>query len=103
MAFELISRDVGLSDRVRQEILAKIGKLDKFLTDLPDNAFFLRVVLSRNQKNPHWTDALLDLALPGNVLIGSESASTPAHAVHLAVINLERQLDQRKERLKPYI
>ncbi len=103
MAYELVTKGVELTDQARQQILGKIGKLDKFLTDLPDNAFFLRISLSRNQRNPHWTDALLDLSLPGNVLIGSETASTPTHAVHLAVINLERQLEERKERAKPYM
>jgi len=103
MTYEIVADGVDLSDEVRQQILAKVGKLDKFLTNVPENVYFLRIRLSPNAQNPHWTDALLDLSLPEDVLIGSDSANNPVHAVHLAVIHLERQLEERKERLRPYI
>lgn len=103
MSYEIVAHDVELDDQVRQQILTKVGKLDKYLTDQPENTYFLRIRLSHNAQNPRWTDALLDLSLPDNVLIGSDSANNPVHAVHLAVIHLERQLAERKERLRPYI
>ncbi len=102
MGYELVSLDVDLSAETRREIEAKVGKLDKYLARVPEENFFLRVRLSKNQKNPRWTDALVDLALGDHVLIGSDSASTPAHAVHLAVIHLETQLEERKGRAMPY-
>lgn len=103
MGYEIMSLDIELTDETKQEILNKIGKLDKFLTHQPEENVFIRIRLSQNQQNPHWTDALVDLSLPDKVLVGSESASTPVHAVHLAVINLERQLEEYKRRTRPYI
>lgn len=103
MAYQIVSRGVELTDDVERHVLDKIGKIDKFLTDLPDDGFLLRIALSRNQANPHWADALLDLDLPPDTLWARGSASSPVHAVHLAVIDLERQLEERKEKLRPYI
>ena len=103
MAYQIVGIDFELTEQTKQEILAKIGKLDKFLTHLPDDTFYIRVALNRNQRNPHWTDALVDLALPSNKLMGRGKASTPVHAVHLAVRDLERQLDEYKQRRRPYI
>lgn len=102
MAHQIVSRDVEVTDQVERDILEKVGKIDKFLTRFPDDTFFLRISLSRNQTNPDWTDALIDLALPGDVFIGQGSASTTEHAVHLATIHLERQLEEHKERVYPY-
>ncbi len=105
MTTQIYDLGVELSDHDRQQILGKLGKLDKFLTHVPEEDVLLRVRLSPNQQNPRWTDALVDLdvfqQLEG-VLVGSGSASSPVHAVHLAVIHVERQLEERKERIKPY-
>ena len=104
MTYQIVSvnRDVEVTPQVEQEILSKIGKLDKFLTRVPEANYFLRIRLSQNQPNPQWIDALLDLSVEGDVLIGTGSANTAAHAVHLATIELERQLQERKQRERPY-
>jgi ribosomal subunit interface protein len=103
MAYQIVGTDLELTDQIRQEILVKIGKLDKFLTHLDDDTFYIRVALNKDQRNPQWADALVDLALPGNKLMGRGKASTPVHAVHLAVRDLERQLDEYKQRRRPYM
>ncbi|MGQ9683033.1 MAG: ribosome hibernation-promoting factor, HPF/YfiA family [Anaerolineae bacterium] len=103
MGYEIMSHGVDLTDQTRAQILTKVGKIDKYLTDVPEANYFLRIRLNRNTQNPRWVDALLDLSLPDAVLIGSDSANNPVHAVHLAVIHLERQLTERKERAKPYV
>jgi len=104
MTYQIVSvdREAEMTPQVEQEILGKIGKLDKFLARVPEENYFLRIRLSPNAPNPRWTDALLDLNVEGDVLIGTGSADTPVHAVHLATIELERQLEERKQRLKPY-
>lgn len=94
--------DVEVTDELERDILAKIGKLDKFLTHLDDDSFFIRIQLSRHQRNRRWTDARVHLTLPHDLLVGEGEASTPVHAVHLAVLELERQLNEYKQRQQPY-
>ncbi len=103
MGYQLVGIDMELPEKTKQEIAEKVGKLDKFLTAFQEDTIFIRVALNRNQRNPHWTDALVDLALPGDTLMARGKASTPVHAVHLAVIDLERQLNEYKQRTRPYI
>ena len=103
MGYEIMAHNVDLTDQTRAQILTKVGKIDKYLTDVPEENVFLRIRLSPNAQNPRWVDALIDLDLPDSVLIGSDSANNAVHAVHLAVISLERQLTERKERSKPYV
>lgn len=103
MAYQIVGIDMELSEQVKQQILKKIGKLDKFLTAIPEDTIFIRVALSKNQRNQRWTDALVDLALPGDKLLARGTASTPEHAVHLAVLELERQLNEHKQRERPFI
>ena len=102
MAYQIVGIDMEVPDDVQSQILEHIGKLDEFLTDLQDDTFFIRVALNRNQRNPRWTDALVDLALPHAKLLARGKASSPEHAVHLAVIDMERQLREYKERRKPF-
>ncbi len=103
MTYQIVSQDVEVTDQVEQDILSKVGKLDKFLTRVPEANLFLRISLSRDQGNPHWTDALVDLSVEGDVMIGRGRSDSSVHAVHLAVIDVERQLEERKRRSKPYI
>ncbi len=103
MGYQIVGVDMELTEHVKQEIAEKIGKLDKFLTDAPEETILIRVALSKDQRNHRWTDALVDLALPGDRLLARGKASTPVHAVHLAVLELERQLNEHKQRARPYI
>ncbi len=102
MAYQIVGIDMEVPEETQAQILEHIGKLDKFLTDLPDDTFYIRVALNHNQRNPKWTDALVDVALPHAKLLARGKASTAEHAVHLAVIDMERQLREYKERLKPF-
>lgn len=103
MGYQIVGIDMELTDHVKQEITEKIGKLDKFLTHYPEETIFIRVALSKDQRNQRWIDALVDLALPGDELMARGQASTPEHAVHLAVLELERRLNDNKQRERPYI
>jgi ribosomal subunit interface protein len=104
LAYQIVGIDIELTPQVKEEVADKIGKLDKYLTGFDDDTFFIRVALNKNQRNRRWTDALVDLVLPGDLrLLARGKASTPVHAVHLAVIDLERQLKEYKERSKPYM
>jgi ribosomal subunit interface protein len=103
MAYQIVGIDMEITDQVEQEILGKIGKLDKFLTQYPEDTIFMRIALNKDQRNHRWTDALVDLALPGDSLMARGKASSPEHAVHLAVLELERQLNEHKQRERPYI
>ncbi|HOG47759.1 MAG TPA: ribosome-associated translation inhibitor RaiA [Anaerolineae bacterium] len=103
MGYQIVGIDMELTERVKQEVAEKIGKLDKFLTGIPEETILIRVALSKNQRNHRWTDALVDLAMPGDQMLARGEASTPEHAVHLAVIELERQLNEHKQRAKPYV
>lgn len=103
MAYQIVTMhdDVVVTDQVESDILSKIGKLDKFLTALDDDTFFIRIQLDRDQRNPRWTDAQVRLTLPQDILIGHGQASTPTHAVHLAVREIERQLADYKQLTHP--
>jgi len=103
MGYQIVGIDMELTEQVKRQVAEKVGKLDKFLTHIPEEAVFIRVALSHDQRNPRWTDALVDLALPGNQMVARGEASTPEHAVHLAVLELERQLNELKQRERPYI
>jgi ribosomal subunit interface protein len=96
-----MSEAVEVTAEVERDILDKIGKLDKFLTRLDDDTFFIRIQLDRDQRNPHWVDAQVRLTLPQDMLIGHAAASTAAHAVHLAVRELEAQLRDYKQLTHP--
>jgi len=102
MGYQIVGIDMELTEETKETILNKIGKLDKFLTNLPDDTFFIRVALNKDQRNPRWTDAVVDLALPMDKLMGRGKASSPEHAVHLAVIDVERQLNEHKGRHRPW-
>lgn len=103
MGYQIVGIDMELTEQVKQQVAEKIGKLDKFLTAIPEDTILIRVALSHDQRNRRWTDALVDLAMPGDELMARGTASTPEHAVHLAVLELERQLNELKQREKPYI
>ena len=103
MGYQIVGIDIELTEQVKQEIAGKVGKLDKFLTAYPEDTIFIRVALNQDQRNSRWVDALVDLALPGDKLMARGKASTPVHAVHLAVRDLERQLNEYKQRERPYI
>lgn len=103
MGYQIVGIDMELTEKTKQEIAGKVGKLDKFLTAYQEDTIYIRVALNRDQRNPNWTDALVDLALPGDKLMARGKASTPTHAVHLAVRDLERQLNEYKQRTRPYI
>lgn len=93
--------DVVVTDQIESDILTQIGKLDKFLTAFDDDTFFIRIQLDRAQRNPRWTDAQVRLTLPHDLLLGRGVASTPEHAVHLAVRELEGQLADYKQLTHP--
>ncbi len=103
MGYQIVGIDMELTEQVKREVAEKIGKLDKFLTAIPEEAIFLRVALSPDQRNRRWVDAVVDLSLPGDQLVARAEASTAEHAVHLAVLELERQLSDLKQRERPYI
>ncbi len=103
MGYQIVGINMELTEQVKEQVAEKVGKLDKFLTGIPEENIFIRVALNRNQRNPRWTDALVDLDMPGDRLMARGKASSPEHAVHLAVIDLERQLDEHKQRSKPYV
>lgn len=103
MGYQIVGIDMELTEQVKQQVAEKVGKLDKFLTAIPEEAVFIRVALSQDQRERDWTDALVDLAVPGRELVAHGEASTPEHAVHLAVLELERQLNDLKQRERPYI
>ena len=46
---------------------------------------------------------MIDLSVEGDVIIGRGRSDSSVHAVHLAVIDVERQLEERKRRNRPYI
>lgn len=103
MAYQIVSMDeaVVVTEEVESDILDQIGKLDKFLTDLDDDTYFVRVQLDGNQRNPGWVDAQVRLTLPKDMLVGRGAASTAGHAVHLAVLVVERQLRDYKQLTHP--
>jgi ribosomal subunit interface protein len=103
MTTEIVALDLELTPQTKQVISQKIGKLDKFLTHLPDGEVFVRVALNTDQTNRNWVVAALFVDIAGGPQIQTRgSASSPEHAVHLATINMERQLAEQKERMEPY-
>lgn len=103
MGYQIVGIGMDLTEQVKEQVAEKVGKLDKFLTDVPEDTILIRVALNQNQRNRSWTDALVDLDMPGDKLIARGQASSPEHAVHLAVLELERQLNELKQRERPYI
>jgi len=103
LGYQIVGIDMDLTEEVKRQVTEKVGKLDKFLTAIPEEAIFLRVSLRHDQRERAWVDAVVDLAVPGRELVASGEAATPEHAVHLAVLELERQLNELKQRERPYI
>jgi ribosomal subunit interface protein len=102
MAYQIVNMDdIEVTSQIERNILEKIGKLDKYLTHLDDDTFFTRIQLSRDQRNPRWTHAQVHLTLPNGLLLGRGESRSPVHAVHLAVLELERQLEEYKQRQHP--
>lgn len=90
-------KNMEVSDAIKEQIEKKIGKLDRYLSNLTNGKVELTQEMTRSRENRYVVEVTLDCK--GTLLRGEERAADVTTALDAAADMMTRQIKRYKERL----
>jgi ribosomal subunit interface protein len=99
MKYYCIFKGVELTDRVKREVEARLGHMERHLRNFQPAVFHASVAVERPARGGQY-NARLALNILKHVLVARRPGPTAEAAVDRASVEVERQLERYKSRLR---